>query len=97
MIDAIEKEKVHLSPFNLEIHVIFDSMNNDRKENSIECLIWSVLQWGVSREDRDCDQVTVAGQLSALLSAEDGDIISNLWTSLSSTLLHSRLLQRNTS
>ena len=44
MIDAIEKEKVHLSPFNLEIHVIFDSMNNDRKENSIECLIWSVLQ-----------------------------------------------------
>ena len=44
MIDAIEKEKVHLSPFNLEIHVIFDSMSNDRKENSIECLIWSVMQ-----------------------------------------------------
>ena len=43
MIDAIEKEKVHLSPFNLEIHVIFDSMKNDRKENSTECLIWSVL------------------------------------------------------
>ena len=44
MIDAIEKEKVHLSFFNLEIHVIFDSMSNDRKENSTECLIWSVLQ-----------------------------------------------------
>ena len=44
MIDAIEKEKVRLSPFNLEIHVIFDSMNNDIKENSINGLIWSMLQ-----------------------------------------------------